>query len=69
MSRTPFLKRGEFVTGFKFDRNIRDGSCFILFALAPPEVLFASVVRCLRWIERNSFSTTTSISAQPRWLF
>ena len=29
--------------GFKFDRNIRDGSGFILLALAPPEVLFASV--------------------------
>ena len=29
--------------GFKFDQNIRDGSGFILFALAPPEVLFASV--------------------------
>ena len=23
----------------------------------------------LRWIERNSFSTTASISAQPRWLY
>ena len=29
--------------GFKFDRNIRNGSGFILLALAPPEVLFASV--------------------------
>ena len=24
---------------------------------------------CLRWIARNSFSTTASISAQPRWLY
>ena len=29
--------------GFKLDRNIRDGSGFILFALVPPEVLFDSV--------------------------
>ena len=29
--------------GFKFDRNIRDGSSFIRFVLVPPEVLFDSV--------------------------
>ena len=40
-------QEGGVCYGFKFDRNIRDGSGFILFALAPPEVLFASVARCL----------------------
>ena len=36
-------QEGGVCYGFKFDRNIRDGSGFILLALAPPEVLFASV--------------------------
>ena len=40
-------QEGGVCYGFKFNRNIRDGSGFILFALAPPEVLFASVARCL----------------------
>ena len=40
-------QEGGVCYGFKFNRNIRDGSGFILVALAPPEVLFASVARCL----------------------
>ena len=40
-------QEGGVCYGFKCDRNIRGGSGFILFALAPPEVLFASVARCL----------------------
>ena len=40
-------QEGGVCYGFKFNRNIRDGPGFILFALAPPEVLFASVAHCL----------------------
>ena len=69
MSRTPFLKRGEYVTGFKFDQNIWDSSGFILFALAPPEVLFASVARCLnRHCARHAAPNRMQWHSWPRIL-
>ena len=55
--------------GFKFDRNIRDGSGFILLALAPPEVLFASVPRCLnRHCDRHAAPNRMQWHRWPRTL-
>ena len=58
-----------YVTGFKFDQNIRDSSGFILFALAPPEVLFASVARCLnRHCARHAAPNRMQWHSWPRIL-